>query len=293
MRHYNAYGLHLASSLEFPELTEISGDTKNPNILIECEVLDGELPPNSGKARGCYYATSDVAYLWYPNIGYFMIEKGVRIVADVDKDLDKSVLRHFILGVSLGIALHQRGHLTLHASGVNIGGKAVAFIGDKYQGKTTTASAFYAHGHPLITDDTIVLSTEDTSSVLPGFPQLKLRPEVIASLNLEKHELEDLAGERHLHQARSGFDLAPLPLHCLYVLDWGEDFGVDRLSGHDCFLQLVNHSYALRFLGKSGATAAHFKQVSRLYNRVPIYKLKRPRNLDRLPELVQFVRGHL
>jgi hypothetical protein len=49
----------------------------------------------------------------------------------------------------------MKGRLVLHASAIDLGGLAVAFAGERGQGKTTLATLFCAAGYPLVTDDVL------------------------------------------------------------------------------------------------------------------------------------------
>ena len=64
----------------------------------------------------------------------------------------------------------------LHASAVNVNGCGVVFLGDKLAGKSTTAAAFVAAGHGLLTDDILAIDFDAPGGpmIRPGFSQLKL-----------------------------------------------------------------------------------------------------------------------
>ena len=121
--------------------------------------------------------------------------------------------------------------------------------------------------------------------VLPGFPQLKLWRDAVAHLGDEPEALPRL--HRQLEDKRSrrihrGFSREPLPLRHIYILAEGPCQAIESLHRQESFVELVRHSYALRFLGNSGATRLHFRQCVRLAGAVPIYRLKRPRSLSAL-----------
>ena len=46
-------------------------------------------------------------------------------------------------GLGIAILLHQRGYVILHASCVNLGSAAVAFLGDSTAGKSFMAAALH------------------------------------------------------------------------------------------------------------------------------------------------------
>jgi hypothetical protein len=59
--------------------------------------------------------------------------------------------------------LAMSGRCVLHGSAVDIGGRAVAFVGASGQGKSTMAAMFCAAGATLVTDDVLPLEFESTA----------------------------------------------------------------------------------------------------------------------------------
>ena len=293
---YQAYGLTIRSSLSLTSLRECT--VGKADVRVREGQIDHPLPknPDDPTSWGCYHTTPTTAVLYYKGVGQIEVRDGQQITIDQEPDAEYPMTQHILLGVSLGILLHQRGYLTLHASGVSIDGKVAAFIGWKRMGKSTTATALYAAGHRLITDDVIVTSPDDLTTVLPGFSQIRLDPEAVAaSLNVDPDSVPRLhsTGEKRTSQADKDFDLTPVPLFSIYVLDWGDDFEIERLPQDEAFVQLLTHSYAQRFLGNTGATQTHFDQITHLARTVPVYRFTKPRDFDRLPELVQFIENHM
>jgi energy-coupling factor transporter ATP-binding protein EcfA2 len=201
--------------------------------------------------------------------------------------------------VSMGVLLHQRGIFTLHASASLIHGTVSAFIGVKGAGKSTLAAALHGAGHPLISDDLVALGVAFDSrrvAVDPGVPQLKLWPDAVEAAMA--HSPEDLP---RLY-APSPKRLLPmqhrpagerLDLGSVFVLEWHSDDAsepaVERASSEGAFLALTQHAYPLRFLGKDAVTANHLRQCTHIASHVPVYLLRRPRGLDRLPDVVDCV----
>ena len=294
-RHrYRTYGLTLASAFALPEL-EPAPDGAAPDVHIRERAIDHPLPEDKTE-RGCYEATDDEAFVWYKEVGQLHIRNGEEIIIDPIADGEERLRHHILQGMALGILLHQRGHLTLHASGVEIDGQAVAFVGFKRMGKSTTAATLYAAGHRLLTDDTIVLAPDGSGQVLPGFSQVRLDPEAVtAGLGLDPEDVPRLHARYHKRTGKADrdFDLTPLPLACIFALNWGEDFAFEPLVGSEAFIELVTHSYAQRFLGNVGATPRHFAQIKEVLDTVPVVRFTKPRALDRLPDLVDAVRSHV
>ncbi len=63
----------------------------------------------------------------------------------------------YLVGPVLGYVLRRRGVLSLHASAVVIGDRAVAFCGEAGAGKSTLAATFASAGYPVVTDDVLAL----------------------------------------------------------------------------------------------------------------------------------------
>ena len=67
----------------------------------------------------------------------------------------------YLVGMVLSFALRLRGDFSLHASGIETDGGAVALIGPHGAGKSTLAAAFGRRGLPVLTDDILRLTFAD------------------------------------------------------------------------------------------------------------------------------------
>ena len=63
----------------------------------------------------------------------------------------------YIVGPVLAFALRVRGGFALHASAIEVGGTAVAFVGPHGAGKSTVAAALARSGYGVLTDDVLRL----------------------------------------------------------------------------------------------------------------------------------------
>lgn len=289
---YHVYGLNLRSEIRLPEVdVPAQGRT---DVEIYRGAVRNKPTADDSASWGCYHATSRTANLYYPQIGFFEITDGRHIVVEARQRVRLTYLRHVILTIALSIALDQRDHLTFHASAVNVNGRVVAFLGGKQSGKTAIAAAFFLQNYPLVTDNALVLQSDRVTTVLPGYARLKLRPDTLAEMpDLNGALMENYTGNHKLMQADEGFTASPLSLDYLFVLDWGAEPGIEPLSLRQSFVRLIQYSYALRFLGKAGATAKHFTRINQLVHAVPVSVLRRPRDSARLSKIVDVVVSHL
>jgi hypothetical protein len=286
---YTAYGLGLHSVLALPEL--VAADAA-PDVVIRLGEVE-RTPEEAEKPGACFRATAGEVGLFWEGVGVFLVREGAEIVVDPAPGVEERVLRLFILGPSLGVLLHQRGFLILHASAVVVNGAAVAFVGGSGWGKSTTAAALHKRGHGIVADDVVAVFVDDEVDpiVFPGFPQLKLWPEAAESLGEVPEMMPRLhpLGEKRARRDARGFPQASLPLTCIYVLAEGEAQEIEDLHSQEAFVEIVRHSYVVRLLEATGARTLHFNQCAMLVRRVPIRRLKTHRSLAALPDLAKLV----
>ncbi len=302
MPFYRAYGLTIDAEFPIPGLHALS-NPEEPEIQVHQAALPDISAPQSPNSRAV--RRDEGLYFAWPEVGCYRVDGPDRIVCDPNLEVDHRHAIQPILGVLLGVVLHLRGLYTLHASAAVIGedrtgehrsgGSAVAFMGWKGQGKSTTAAAFDRAGVRLLTDD--VLAIGGLPGSLPcarhSFPRLKLRPEVAREFGYEWEHLSKLGDpmpKRAWTNERT-FCHESRPLTCIFRLVEGTSISVERLDRRDAVQALLEHSYAPRFLGDTGLVdGKHLRQCADLTCQVPVYDLKRPSCLDVLPELVDTVR---
>ena len=89
---------------------------------------------------------------------------------------DPDLLPVLVSGSLLAFVLTMRGETVLHASAVQVGDAALAFVGASGMGKSTMATLLCADGARLVTDDVLRL---DTTTAAPtcalGATELRLR----------------------------------------------------------------------------------------------------------------------
>lgn len=297
MFNYTAYQLGINSALPLPELKVSAGAATD--VIIRAGKLQLAIPKEVSP-EGFFSLTSDCAYLHWDALGTFLVRDGKEIVIDSNPGVDEKLIRLPLLGIVLGVLLHQRGRLVLHASAVAINDEAVVFIGNRRRGKSTMAATLYARGHDLMADDVVALefSNEGRVLVLPGYPQLKLCPEAVnPALGDDPDDLPELADgfEKRCRKVSDRFSQRPLPLKCVYVLSRGSEPDLKLLDPQAAIVEIIRNTYVARF-GKQllqGANAsAHLRQCTRLISQVPVCRLERPDAVSLLPKVAQLVEEH-
>ena len=129
----------------------------------------------------------------------------------------------------------------------------------------------------------------------PGSPQLKLWPDTITAFRIDPRSLAPLHSkvEKQAQYVSAALALSPSPLLSLYVLDQGEEHAIESLPLKEAFSEIIQHSYAARFIGKAGIPAWHFHQCAALTRAVPVHRFRRKPSLALLPEALDVLEAHL
>ncbi|MDO9362532.1 MAG: hypothetical protein Q7T60_06370 [Sphingopyxis sp.] len=237
--------------------------------------------------------------LRFRDVGAFLVRPGGgEIAVDLDPAFDTRLLALPLLGPAIAILLHRLGHLVLHGSAIELGGKAEIFLGDKGAGKSTTAASLVAAGHPLIADDVVAICLSgDAPVVAAGYQAMKLDSHMEARFGSDVgHIIEPSDGVFTNGKIRFRLDrpnaLSPLPLGTIHVLDRGAANGFSAFAAADALQALIRFSYFPR-LGPAaianGQAAALFAKAAGLAARARVGRLTVRNGLDTLSELAPFL----
>ncbi|MGH3694104.1 MAG: hypothetical protein ACRDRX_09015 [Pseudonocardiaceae bacterium] len=102
------------------------------------------------------------------------------VCAWTDPQCGPEMLGIFVSGHLLATLLALRGETVLHASAIEVGGTAIAFVADSGVGKSTLAALACARGARFVTDDVLRLheTGDGTMRCWPGATENRLRREV-------------------------------------------------------------------------------------------------------------------
>jgi hypothetical protein len=234
------------------------------------------------------------AHLTWGAVGDLLIEDGVRITVIPGAEADDESLRLFLLGAGLGVLLHQRGLLVLHASAVGLQDRAVGFLGAKGWGKSTTAVALHCRGNPLVTDELLVIRFDDRGRPLaiPGPSQVKLWEDALIGLGGDPEAADPVAPGANKYYVHAAAHAQDVPVTRLYLLGGGDELCVQPMSLAEAFMGVVPHIYVSRFgtsfLQSSNAVGT-FRQLSCLLKEVPVLRLLRRPDVAQLSEIARLV----
>lgn len=286
---YTAYGLTLCSAEPLPGLPSEDMPGR-PTVRLRPGPV--AMPPPDAFVGGRFGAWSagraTVAWAGYAGL---CVERGrcVRYAAQALARASPAWLRGLLLGAGLGLLLHQRGTLVLHASAVVLEGGAVAVAGPKGAGKSTLCAALARRGYPLLADDVVAVTDRGGAPyVEPGVPQVRLWAEAARAVAPEA------SGTRlHAGLDKFVFPVPPAtgaPLRAVFVLE-GAASPRARPAGApwEALRLLLPHLYAPRFVGARCLDERHLAGAARLGEDVPVFRLGRSPGLAGLPALADLV----
>lgn len=291
MFFYRVCGLSIQSEIELPELV-----TSLPVQADVC-IKRGELQrPDPASNYGFHFHcdAQQVLFDWQ-QVGAFALKGNREILVHSNPDASESLVRLPLLGTVFATLLHQRGFLVLHGSAVVINGRAIAFIGEKGMGKSTTTVTLHKRGHRPITDDIVAIDCRNPaeSLIYPSFPQLKLWPDAALSVGEDPNDMPEVADGiiKRAYPLGDDFSLEPVPLKAIYVLSFG-DTAIRLLTPQEALMQLITHSYCARFgsqLLQGKAAKEHLQQCANLMKQIDIRQLDRLRSLESLPDALHLL----
>lgn len=291
------YGLAIDSDFELRGLPAAPPDSMAPRVRITRASI--REPSLAQRDPSIFVNTGSTQLLAWAMVGAFRIASDDVIEVDPNPEASDALVALPLLGAVLATLLHRRGVVVFHASAISVHGRAVALLGDKGAGKSTTAGMLAAAGHHLIADDIVALdySRGESPLVLPSYGELKLWPDSGARLGaagLTKvrpiHDQIDKA-----HYALPAAAEGPVGLERLYVLQRSGRPQARVMPAADGVAHLLRHAYLARF-GDAGFGAhmqVYFERSARLARDGLVRVLEVPEGLDRLDEIPSLIERDL
>ena len=260
--------------------------------------LIAEWEPRPGNPfHGRLLRTGRTFAFWASDAGWYVVdpdEPSVTLTASGEGLTLTGEVRMF--GVPSSLIALERGDVSMHASAVEIAGKAVVLAGPSRYGKTTLAAAFAAAGHRLLTEDMTRCTLRGGASVFPGPAVIRLRPDVAEGLRtqgLQTQGLERQGASRIVTERERVFVILggslrgsgePVPLAAILFLRQGADqLDLQTVPTIDAIRDLWTLTFSLPDDASRGAV---FERVTDLVANVPVLNLRREVSLETLPQVV-------
>jgi hypothetical protein len=292
---YRAFGLNILSGLELFELPISAVAPESIDLHIELvDAVVTDMPP---EAEDAFVATaSGACVLRVLDTADYLVDAGASIRMALHPQGDLGMAKLYLLGSALGLALHQRGLLVMHASGVLHSGRVTMFVGDSGAGKSTLAAELARSGRGVLADDLLAVDLAEPGRpmVWPGARSFKLWADTLDALGLEKEESRQVSNRLDKYFTLNPRTLAdaPYPLAEIMVLDTceaGDAATVEIMASLQAVSAVSTFTYRPEFVGLLGRQAEHFRQCATLASQVTVRRFRRPWDPARIRSSVELL----
>lgn len=209
-------------------------------------------------------------------------EAAERVWGTFQPPMTREDLATYFLGPVMGFLLRQKRITCLHASAVELCGRAVIFSGYAGYGKSTTAAALALRGIPILSEDIVPLQlTEDGIWAVPGYPRVCLWPDAVAKLLGNPEGLPKLTPtwtKRYLplDGVRGNFAADKKPFGLIYI--FGERSAapdvprIEELRPREALLELVQNTY-MNWLLDRRRRAEEFDELWKVVQQIPVRRI--------------------
>ena len=281
MYHYWAYGLTVASEMEFPELFPFPVQSV-PDVCLTV----GPVPIVNSHPKGLHLNSLDITPDQYrlevKEVARYHVSKGKMIIVDPDPLASADVIRLYCLSNAFAALLHQRKTIPLHAAALLKDDKLVMILGDSGSGKSTTMAALLQKGLSPFSDDVCVpVFSEGVCKFYASYPMMKFWKSTLElpGLNLKVDRKIRPNMEKYGVYFHNQFNIEAKNPHVIFILsnsDQFKEFKIFPINGIDLFQELDRNAYRGEYIGATDLRREHFDFFSRLANQVPCFRIERP-----------------
>ena len=246
-----------------------------------------------------FYRTGEGYLLRFPDLGDFDVSADGRAVrAWPVPGISEYTMQHLYLNQVLPLALSKQGKIVFHASAVDTGNGAIAFLGESGRGKSTLAASFASGGQRFLTDDALLLDpAEGGYLVQPSHPSIRLWDDSQEALLAADAELAPPVQYTPKARILSGDSLpfcnAARRLRRVYFLGDGsaEKLTIQPMRPSEAMIGLVRNSFLLEFEAQE-MLSSHFDLLAEMVALPIYYHLDYPRSFAALPDIRQSILEH-
>ena len=295
MRTYRAAGLLLSSEIELPGLIPAGAQGLPVDVTVRLGPVPASLDGDQPVGPTCRIA-GDRFLLRVPGVARFLITAGRDIQIEPEGDTPSHEIAIFVTGTVIGILLHMRGQIVLHASAVLIGDRAVLFCGASGAGKSTLAAAINKRGYPIISDDVCAIGFAEGGRphVLPDGRNHKLWADAVEHLGMQPGDPVRAQLKKYYVEASSTINetVAVGAIYELFETRPPRETGIGTPDVANTALMIRRNAYRPFLVRRMKQQAHYFEAASRLASAVGIYSLTRPLDFKQLDTVINGLEQH-
>lgn len=307
---YEAYGLSVLMPLKSSLLQHISIDGAPDLIVTRCHTA---IPPKQDIYHEIFQGNGEMPALTFGSSGdqlvatfkgglsFSLSRDGKKAEIRANDFFSDTEIEAVFLSQIFPLILSLRGFTVLHASAVRRGDKAIGFIGNQGEGKSTIAAAFIRCGYQLVTDDVLVIEPSGNECrVRMGPPEVRLTPSAFSefSLNLpgtlNNTSLFSKTRVTLRSQAASKpFPIKHYPIDHLFLITEHDapQPEIQPLKGARAIESLLSCSLRIDLLNEK-FLLRELHQLQEILTRIPLLQLAYRREFSVFESLVYLVERH-
>lgn len=248
----------------FP-ITLIYQNNQERNVTL---ATDRQFTVPSNDQRWIFTVENVISFAWETQSGKI----SYRFLAEATEDIFRFWLYHIVAPIYFSIG---QVYKFLHAGAVEIEDKSVLFMAPSHGGKSTLTDYFIQRGHPLITDDKMATFERDgVYYAVPSHPYHRPFRTVEVLGNLCENPATQIR-----------------PIHAIYILEKSEpdaQITIRVLKGVEKFSRL-HEGGEMNF---SFFTPQYVTYLAGLANRVNVFAITVPHDMERLSEVYDMITNH-
>jgi hypothetical protein len=245
-----------------------------------------------------YRIVKDKALFVVTGTARFLVREGKTIEFAQEEGYEPSWLRIVLLSGALGILLHQRGLLPLHASAVVYKGECIAFGGSSGVGKSTLAAGLSRQGLKLLAEDKLVVRHAESGWMAwPGIPFLHLFPSsaLYGGLSVQTQAATSPRAGKHIHIDRLRFEYVPRVFKALYLMEWAPKNSepvITPISPSDAFFELRAHASMNGLIPAMGRETIFLQWAADFLQSIPVFRFSRTQNYAQFEDGIKLLCNH-
>ena len=279
-------------------MIDFSLESASERPCIDCLPFHEWIFPD-GTKWAQFYRVDQNYRVSFPDLGDFDVSAdGCAVRAWPAPGISEDTVQHVYLNQVLPLALSKQGRIVFHASAVDTGNGAIAFLGESGRGKSTLAASFAAGGQHFLTDDALLLDpVEGGYLVQPSHPSIRLWDDSQEALLAADAELAPPVQYTPKARILSGDSLpfcnAARQLRRVYFLGDGsaEELTIQRMRPSEAMIGLVRNSFLLDIEAQE-MLSSHFDLLAEMVALPIYYHLDYQRSFAALPSIRQGILEH-
>ena len=293
--YYRVYGLNIESTIEVPELEIIDSDCDiDIDVNLSYGVVNDEIKDLIDKGHSANYSKLD---MWFDikEVAIYHIYNGDTVIIEPYEDADFQLVKVYILGSVLGMALIQNDIVAIHGGGIVIDGKGYIFTGDKGAGKSTITTALRKKGYKFMADDVCAIRNGSINNIYPGFGYQKLCEDTMIKLGYDTSRYEPFRNDtniKYIVPAKNEFVDYEVLFDAIFELSVGdvETVEVQEIMGSEKLNRLIINIFRVETIYYSGGLGAiYFRKCLHIAKNIRYYKIIRPKDVFSVDEQVKSV----